>query len=137
MKLNMKKLAILSLSLVVAWICVAAEMERVTITYEGYPYYRTGCALPTYRPRSLYILPVAEPQQEGKVFVGWQFNEKIYAPASTFYVPDTDVVFVAVWDDEQGVETVNGERRATKFIRDGQLVIIRDGLEYNVLGEKL
>jgi hypothetical protein len=137
MKLNMKKLAILCLSLMLAWIGVAAEMARVTITYEGYPYYRTGCELPTYKSRSVYILPTAVPQQEGKVFLGWQYNDKIYEPASTFYVPETDVVFVAVWDNEQGVETVNSERRATKFIRDGQLVIIRDGLEYNVLGEKL
>ena len=35
-----------------------------------------------------------------------------------------------------GIETVSGERLAVKIIRNGQIVIIRDGIEYTILGNR-
>lgn len=35
-----------------------------------------------------------------------------------------------------GIETVSGERLAVKVIRNGQIVIIRDGIEYTILGNR-
>lgn len=37
----------------------------------------------------------------------------------------------------QGVETVNGERLAVKVIRNGQIVIIRNGVEYTINGQMI
>lgn len=37
----------------------------------------------------------------------------------------------------EGVENVNSAVKAEKFFRDGQLIIRKNGVEYNALGEKL
>jgi hypothetical protein len=37
----------------------------------------------------------------------------------------------------QGVENVEGAAKVEKFYRDGQLIIRKNGVEYNALGAKL
>lgn len=47
------------------------------------------------------------------------------------------LISVEVPDGGQGVENVNSAVKAEKFFRDGQLIIRKNGVEYNALGEKL
>ena len=47
------------------------------------------------------------------------------------------LVSVEVPDGNQAVENVNSAVKAEKFFRDGQLIIRKNGVEYNALGEKL
>ena len=118
----------------------APPAPQVTIAFDGFPYARTRCELPTYKTGSTYTLPTFVPEKEGQPLIAWQYDGENYAPGATFVVPETDVLFMPVWEGEQGVETVNGEKANgewKKVIRDGQLIIIRDGIMYNVLGERL
>ena len=115
----------------------AAPVPSVTISFEGFPYARTNCDIPTYKAGTNYTLPSFVPEKDGHALLAWQYGEEQFAPGANFTVPETDVLFTPVWDGEQSVETVNGARRATKLIRNGQLVILRDGFEYNVLGERI
>jgi hypothetical protein len=49
---------------------------------------------------------------------------------------DHDAVMVGLrlGDDEQGISNANTDVNATKILRDGQLIIIRGGVEYTVTG---
>ena len=117
----------------------APPAPQVTIAFDGFPYARTRCEVPTYKAGSTYTLPTFVPEKDGKELVAWQFAGENYAPGATFVVPETDVLFVPVWVGGQGMEEVTGYglRVTNKVIRDGQLIIIRDGIEYNVLGERI
>ena len=110
---------------------------KVAIAFEGFPYAKTRCEAPTYAVGSTYTLPTFVPEKDGKKLDVWEYAGTYYAPGAPFIVPETDVLFSPVWSGEQGVETVNGEHRVTKFIRDGQMIINRDGIMFNVLGERL
>lgn len=109
----------------------------VHISFEGFPYRRTMCELPTYKVGSTYTLPTAVPEQDNKTLKAWEFAERQYEPGDAFIVPDTDVVFVPVWDGGEGVANTEVRSSATKILRDGQLIILRDGAAYTILGGKL
>lgn len=114
---------------------------KVTIAFEGFPYARTRCDVPTYKAGSTYTLPTFVPEKDGKKLSAWQFAGEEYEPGAEFTVPETDVLFVPVWEGGQGIVVTGDGLRVTgewkKVIRDGQMVIIRDGIMYNVLGERL
>ena len=66
--------------------------------------------------------------------VAWSYDGDTYNPGEEFTMPDEDVELVPVWDYE-GIEGVqNTEYRIQKILRDGRLIIVRDGAEYDVLG---
>jgi len=109
-----------------------------TLTYEGFPYKRTLCEIPSYEVGERVVLPAYIPQKTGTEFFGWSYNGRYYFPLQEFVMPAADVVMVPVWgDDPRGVENIPVETKATKIIRDGQLIIVRDGVEYNVLGTEI
>lgn len=118
------------------------KTPKVAIAFDGFPYAKTLCEEPTYEVGSTYTLPTAVPEKDGKALVAWAFADEHYIPGAKFIVPETDVLFVPVWEGGQGIEEVTGDGlRVTgewkKVVRDGQLIIIRDGIEYNVLGERV
>ena len=80
------------------------------------------------------------PVKDNIPLVGWSFNGKTYLPGDTLTMPGTDVVLQPIWADEQGVEVVESRKtkvESFKFIRDGQLIIVRDGKEYNIMGGRI
>ena len=109
--------------------------HRWTLTYQGFPYKRTSCALPTYKVGETINLTTWQPiDEEGHKVVAWRYDGDTYNPGEEFTMPDEDVELVPVWDYE-GIEGVqNTEYRIQKILRDGRLIIVRDGEEYDVLG---
>ena len=111
---------------------------RFSLSYKGYPYKRTMCDLPTYFAGAQVKLTSSVPTRENDEFLGWKYKGVLYEPGATFTMPENNVVLVPYWKNSgTGVENVVTAPKAVKEIRDGQLVIIRDGVEYNVLGERI
>lgn len=111
-----------------------------TLTYQGYPYKRTACDGPYYKSGTYVTLSAGKPvSAEGKIFQGWQYGTKIYQPGANFVMPDKDVVLVPRWkaQDEALDDIQSPACNAHKVLRDGQLIILRDGIEYDVLGNKI
>ena len=129
----------LFLALLLVGMSYAAETQKVRLTYQGFPYKRTTCEYPSYVPGDTVILAKGSPRNEnGEVIVAWSYNGENYKAGSEFVMPDEDVVLVPVWADDQGIAIVQkSEVSVQKVLRDGQLIIIRDGREYNVLGGRL
>ncbi len=80
------------------------------------------------------------PTRDGYDFLGWFDNADAEGtPFSFAELPTTGKVY-AGWKQNSGptaLENVNGEVNVIKVIENGQVVIIRDGVRYNVLGAKL
>ena len=133
---KMRKITTLCLSLMIA---TAVMAEMYGLSYEGFPYNKTLCGGPTYAAGSAVKLTTGIPVKEDVPLVGWKYKGILYAPGAMFTMPANDVVLVPVWQGEEGLETVNGERltESRKILRDGQIIIIRDGKEYNILGERI
>ena len=115
-----------------------APVERYTLTYAGYPYKKTECEEPTYEAGDKVTLSAGSPKQDHKIFKYWTFDGEIYYPSDELTIPAQDVVLVAVWEnDETGVEELQAVPVAKKVLREGRLYIIRDGKQYDVLGQSL
>lgn len=113
---------------------------KVHLNYQGFPYKRTSCEVPSYSAGATVKLAVCPLENEaGEVVIGWKYDGQTYEPGSNFTMPAEDVELVAVWGEkQQGVERVNStEHRARKILRDGQLIILRDGKEYNIMGGRV
>jgi len=117
----------------------SSSAPRVTISYQGFPYRKTACEEPTYKEGTTYTLPTYVPKNEqGKELKAWSFGGETYAPGASFTVPATDVEFVPVWDgDATDIDHVAEAVKAVKILRDGQLIIVRDGAEYNIIGTRV
>lgn len=112
--------------------------ERYALVYEGYPYRKIACADPTYEEGTAVTLSAGAPTKENDEFMGWVYGETTYQPGSTFVMPAQDAVLKALWKSEStGFEKVVEAPKATKVVRDGQLIIVRDGMEYNVIGARI
>ena len=113
--------------------------QKVNISYQGFPYRKTACEEPTYKEGTTYTLPTYVPKNEqGKKLKAWSFGGETYAPGASFTVPATDVEFVPVWDgDATDIDHVAEAVKAVKILRDGQLIIVRDGAEYNIIGTRV
>ena len=112
--------------------------DRYALVYEGYPYRKTACAEPTYEEGTAVKLSEGKPTKENDEFMGWVYGETTYQPGSTFVMPGQDAVLKALWKSEStGFEKVVEAPKATKVVRDGQLIIVRDGAEYNVIGARI
>ena len=133
----MKQFFVLSIALMATLTLSAAEW---TLTYKGYSYKRTACDGPFYKTGTKITLSSGVPvSEEGKIFVGWIYGKNTYQPGATFVMPNNDVLLVPSWKDaDEGFESVqNSEVRIQKILRNGQIVILRDGMEYDVLGNRI
>ncbi len=77
------------------------------------------------------------PYKENSVFLGWFDNPDGTGTAITTIDATTEGTLYAIWQGTGGgtaLENVNGEVNVIKVIENGQVVIIRDGVRYNVLG---
>ena len=72
---------------------------------------------------------------EGYLFVQWS-DEDTNPTRSIVMSQDTELTAIFK-EEEQGIEQTNTTRKATKLIRNGQLVILRNGQYYNILGSSL
>lgn len=115
-----------------------ASTPSVSISYQGFPYRKTACEEPTYKAGSTYTLPTFVPvNEEGKSLKEWSYGDATYAPGATFTVPETDVVFVPVWNGATAIDNAAEAIRATKILRNGQLIIVRGDAEYNAIGTRV
>ena len=117
---------------------VAAPKMR--LSYQGFPYKRTSCEYPAYYPGvTIQLAPCPYTNAEGQRVIGWSFKDKVYTPGSAFTMPEEEVELVPVWGEpKQGIENIqSSEPSNRKILRDGQLIILREGKEYNILGGRL
>ena len=95
-----------------------------------------GIVLPTEPVAEAYTLPT--PTKEGSVFQGWYDNAEGQGEAMTVIPAGWYGTLYAIWTVEGG--TTTGLDNApvvmdvVKVIKNGQLVIIRNGVEYNANG---
>ena len=113
------------------------NIPRYTLTYEGYPMAKIACEEPTFEAGTQVTLSAGVPEKEGDTFVGWRYRGVIYQPGDVITITDENVELEAVWNSSMDIETVLNQLRAIKILRDGQLLIVRDGAEYNVLGVRI
>ncbi len=80
------------------------------------------------------------PYKENSTFLGWYDNPDGTGEAITTIDATTVGTLYAIWQGTGGgtaLENVNSEVNVVKVIENGQVVIIREGVRYNVLGVKL
>lgn len=112
--------------------------EYYALVYEGYPYKKISCEEPTYAEGTEVVLSSGIPTKDDDEFVGWVYGDTTYEPGATFVMPGNDAVLKPLWkSDATGTKNVVSAPKATKVIRDGQLIIVRDGMEYNVIGVRI
>ena len=91
--------------------------------------------LPTEPVEEDYTLPT--PVKEGYTFVGWYGNAEGTGEAYTVIPAGWAGTLYAIW--KQGtttaLENIAVEGKAVKTIINGQLIIIKNGVQYNALGQ--
>lgn len=55
----------------------------------------------------------------------------------SFFMPASDVVVRVIYDDTTGLENLNGDKMATKILRDGQVLIQRGDRIYDLRGQEV
>jgi hypothetical protein len=136
---KIKKTILLCLALLTATASMALSFTY-KLSYEGFLYHRTQCGGPSYVVGTEVKLSSYIPVKDGKSLVGWRYNDEVYLPGASFRMPAKDVVLEPVWETEEGLVTVKGYGLPVtgyKMIRDRQLIIVRDGVEYNLLGGRI
>ena len=92
-----------------------------------------GVVLPTEPVDEDYTLPT--PVKEGYTFVGWYDNAEGEGEAMTVLPAGWAGTLYAIWaGTPTGVENTIVAEQATKVVRNGQILIIKNGVKYNVLG---
>ena len=136
---KIKKSVLLCLALLTATASMAISFTY-ELSYEGFPYHRTQCSGPSYMFGATVKLSSYVPVKDGKSLVGWRYKDEVYLPGASFKMPAEDVVLEPVWETEEGlVKVESGKLKVErgKILRDRQLIIVRDGVEYNVLGGRI
>ena len=94
-----------------------------------------GVVLPTEPVAEDYVLPT--PVKEGYTFVGWYDNAEGTGEAYTVIPAGWAGTLYAIW--KQGpttaLENIAVEGKAVKAIINGQLIIIKNGVQYNAQGQ--
>ncbi len=111
--------------------------ETYSLSYQGFPYRKTLCEEPTYEAGTVLTLSNATPSKGGKTLTGWRYDGVVYEPGASFTMPAADVVLAPIWDNGTDIDQTNIRTQAVKILRNGQLVIIRDGVEYNAQGTRI
>ena len=92
--------------------------------------------LPTEPVEEDYVLPT--PVKEGYTFVGWYDNAEGEGEAMTVLPAGWAGTLYAIWKVEgpaTALENIAVEGKAIKTIINGQLVIIKNGVQYNAQGQ--
>ena len=92
--------------------------------------------LPTEPVEEDYVLPT--PVKEGYTFVGWYDNAEGEGEAMTVLPAGWAGTLYAIWKVEgpaTALENIAVEGKAVKAIINGQLVIIKNGVQYNAQGQ--
>ena len=91
--------------------------------------------LPTEPVDAPYTLPT--PVKEGYTFVGWYDNAEGTGEAYTVIHADWSGTLYAIWEAEgpaTALDNIAIEGKVVKTIINGQLIIIKNGVQYNVQG---
>lgn len=113
------------------------RMAVFSLRYKDYPYKKILCEEPLYKRGKTVKLSEGQPTREGHTFLGWIYDGQLYQPGENFIMPEENVELVACWDEWQAIDETPVRAKAKKMIRDGQLIIVRDGVEYNVIGVRV
>ena len=92
--------------------------------------------LPTEPVEEDYVLPT--PTREGYTFVGWYDNAEGTGEAMTVLPAGWAGTLYAIWKVEgpaTALDNIAVEGKAVKAIINGQLVIIKNGVQYNAQGQ--
>ena len=94
-----------------------------------------GVVLPTEPVAEDYVLPT--PTKEGYTFVGWYDNAEGTGEAYTVIPAGWAGTLYAIWkqDTTTALENIAVEGKAVKAIINGQLIIIKNGVQYNAQGQ--
>ena len=136
---KMKRITTLCVALMMAVAGMAISFTY-ELSYEGFPYNKTRCENPSYVAGTAVKLSAGIPTKDDVPLVGWRYNGTIYLPGASFIMPSEDVVLQPVWSGEEGIELVENRKSIIdnrKILRDGQLLIIREGKVYNVIGVRI
>ena len=94
--------------------------------------------LPTEPVEEDYVLPT--PTREGYTFVGWYDNAEGEGEAMTVLPAGWAGTLYAIWKVEgpaTALENIAVEGKAIKTIINGQVLIIRDGKTFNMMGQEV
>ena len=93
-----------------------------------------GVVLPTEPVAEDYVLPT--PTKEGYTFVGWYDNAEGTGEAMTVIPAGWAGTLYAIWkqDTTTALDNIAVEGKAVKAIINGQLIIIKNGVQYNAQG---
>jgi uncharacterized repeat protein (TIGR02543 family) len=92
--------------------------------------------LPTEPVEEDYTLPT--PVKEGYTFVGWYDNAEGTGEAYTVIPAGWSGTLYAIWEVQgptTALDNIDVEGKAVKTIINGQLIIIKNGVQYNALGQ--
>ena len=92
--------------------------------------------LPTEPVEEDYTLPT--PVKEGCTFVGWYDNAEGTGKAYTVIPAGWSGTLYAIWEAEgptTALDNIAVEGKAVKAIINGQLIIVKDGVKFNALGQ--
>ena len=97
-----------------------------------------GVVLPTEPVAEDYVLPT--PVKEGYTFVGWYDNADGEGEAMTVLPAGWAGTLYAIWQvagPATALENIAVEGKAVKTIINGQVLIIRDGKTFNMMGQEV
>ena len=92
--------------------------------------------LPTEPVAEDYVLPT--PVKEGYTFVGWYDNAEGTGEAYTVIPAGWSGTLYAIWEAEgpaTALDNIAIEGKVVKTIINGQLIIVKDGVQYNAQGQ--
>ena len=94
-----------------------------------------GVVLPTEPVAEDYVLPT--PTKEGYKFVGWYDNAAGEGDAYEVIPAGWSGTLYAIWEQDTttALENIAVEGKAVKAIINGQLIIIKNGVQYNAQGQ--
>lgn len=110
---------------------------KYTFEYADYPDKTTLCGVAEYSEGAKIPLSKGTPTRENEVFVGWLYNDKLYAPGDEFVMPAENVALQAQWKKATGFSSPQIPTQAKKVLRDGSLFLIVGDATYDVLGNRI
>ena len=133
---HMRRKIVYTLLLIILAVAAKAQ-QKYELTYQGFPYAKTTCAIPSYVAGAEIQLSLGKPTNTEKTFLYWQYNGANYMPGATFIMPAQDVELIPVYEgDATAAENIEIRTSKQKVIRNGQLLIIHNGKIYNTTGQQ-
>ena len=133
----MRRKIVYTLLLIIVAVAVKAQ-QKYELTYQGFPYAKTTCAIPSYVAGAEVQLSLGKPTNAEKTFLYWQYNGANYMPGATFIMPAQDVELIPVYEgDATATKNIEIHSSKQKVIRNGKLLIIHNGKTYNTTGQQI